>query len=121
MNPYPAQRSALALALACGLLSCSLGAQAQPDNQPATPGPAAPDAPAAATPAPPADARDALKKQAGDVDQATLLKETLTKTERQYSLLRAGRIATNYDLNYSYVGTEAIEVGFSDTGPIELL
>ena len=119
MNPYPAQRSALALALACGLLSCSLGAQAQPDNQPATTGPATADAPAPA--APPADARDALKKQSGDVDQATLLKETLTKTERQYSLLRAGRIATNYDLNYSYVGTEAIEVGFSDTGPIDLL
>jgi len=123
MNTIPAHRSALALALACGLLAASQGARAQPDNQPATPGPAAPESPLAppgatpATPAPAAggDAREALKKQAGDVDQATLLKETLTKTERQYSLLRAGRLAANYDFNYSYIGSESIDVGFDST------
>ena len=116
-----------ALALACGLLT-SVAAQAQPDTQPATNGPAAADAPAVTTTnvAPPAaatgSAADALKKQAGDVDQATLLKDTLTKTDRQYSLLRAGRVATNYDLNYSYVGSQSIDVGFTDTnGPIDLL
>lgn len=116
-----------ALTLACGLLTC-VGAQAQPDNQPATPGPAAPDAPAQTTtvPLPPApaasSAADALKKQAGDVDQATLLKDTLTKTDRQYSLLRAGRLAATYDLNYTYSGNQAIDVGFATgTGDIDLL
>ncbi len=108
-----------ALALACGLLTCG-AAWAQPDNQPPVPGPAAPDAPVQAPntlPAPPSpaasSAADALKKQAGDVDQATLLKDTLTKTDRQYSLLRAGRLAANYDLNYSYVGNQQIDVGFA--------
>jgi hypothetical protein len=118
-----------ALALACGLLT-SVAAQAQPDTQPAGTGPAAADAPAPAVTTtnavPPAasggSAADALKKQAGDVDQATLLKDTLTKTDRQYSLLRAGRLATNYDFNYSYVGSQAIDVGFAAvTNNIDLL
>jgi hypothetical protein len=95
------------------------------------PGPAAPDTPAQVpatqaaprAPAPAASsAADALKKQAGDVDQATLLKDTLTKTDRQYSLLRAGRLAANYDLNYSYVGSQQIDVGFAQTtSAIDLL
>jgi hypothetical protein len=124
MTMTSANWNGAALALACGLFT-SVAAQAQPDTQPGTGTPASPDAPPpAATPAPapaPASAADALKKQAGDVDQATLLKETLTKTERQYSLLRAGRIAANYDLNYSYVGTESINVGFTQgTGDIDL-
>ena len=125
MTMTSANWNGAALALACGLFT-SVAAQAQPDTQPATGTPAATDAPApAATPAPapaPASAADALKKQAGDVDQATLLKDTLTKTERQYSLLRAGRVAANYDLNYSYVGSEAIIVGFTEgVGDINLL
>jgi hypothetical protein len=129
MTMTTANWNGTALALACGLLT-SVAAQAQPDTQPGTGGPAAADAPAppatttVTPPAPPATANsaaDALKKQAGDVDQATLLKDTLTKTERQYSLLRAGRVAANYDLNYSYVGTESIDVGFTQgTGDIDL-
>jgi hypothetical protein len=124
MNMKSANRNGVALAFACGLLA-SVSVQAQPDTQPATTVPAAPDVPGAPTttttlppaPAPGTDAAaNALKKQAGDVDQATLLKDTLTKTERQYSLLRAGRVATNYDLNYSYVGNEAINVGFATPG-----
>jgi hypothetical protein len=116
------------LALACGLLATA-AAHAQPDTQPPAAGPAAPDAPAPTAATPPAptapltgSAADALRKQAGDVDQATLLKDTLTKTDRQYSLLRAGRIAANYDLNYSYVGSQSIDVGFADvTNDIDLL
>ena len=127
MTMTTANWNSAVLALACGLFT-SVAAQAQPDPQPATGGPAAADAPAApastAAPAAPATAStaaDALKKQAGDVDQATLLKDTLTKTERQYSLLRAGRVATNYDLNYSYIGSESIDVGFTQgTGQIDL-
>ena len=118
MTMKTANWSGAAAAIACGLLTC-VSASAQPDTQPTPGGPAAADAPAppAATSAPaPASndaAAEALKKQAGDVDQATLLKDTLTKTDRQYSLLRAGRVAANYDLNYSYVGSESIVVGFS--------
>jgi len=133
MNMKSANRNGVALAFACGLLA-SVSVQAQPDTQPPTTVPAAPDvpgspstAPTTTTTPPPAPspgtdaAADALKKQAGDVDQATLLKDTLTKTERQYSLLRAGRVATNYDLNYSYVGNETINVGFATgTGAIDL-
>ena len=123
MNMKSANWNGVILALACGLLT-SICAQAQPDTQPAPTTPAAPDAPAPAAATPPAAsasaAADALKKQSGDVDQATLLKDTLTKTERQYSLLRAGRVAANYDLNYSYVGSEAINVGFATGGSIDL-
>jgi len=126
MNMTSANWNGAALALACGLLT-SVAAQAQPDTTPGTTSPAAPDAPAPAPvpgtpPAPAGAAADALKKQAGDVDQATLLKDTLSKTDRQYSLLRAGRVAANYDLTYSYVGSQSIEVGFaSSTGDIDLL
>lgn len=127
MNMTSANRNGAALALACGLLT-SIAAQAQPDTTPATTSPAAPDAPAAApasgapSSAPAGAAADALKKQAGDVDQATLLKDTLSKTDRQYSLLRAGRLAANYDLTYSYVGSQSVDVGFaSATGEIDLL
>jgi hypothetical protein len=127
MNMTSANWNGAALALACGLLT-SVAAQAQPDNTPGTTSPAAPDAPApapapGAQPAAPAGAAaEALKKQAGDVDQSTLLKDTLSKTDRQYSLLRAGRVAANYDLTYSYVGSQSIDVGFaSGTGSIDLL
>ena len=123
MNMTTANWNSAALALACGLLT-SVAAQAQPDTQPATNGPAAADAPAPAAPAAPttSSAAEALKKQAGDVDQATLLKDTLTKTDRQYSLLRAGRVAANYDLNYSYVGSQSIDVGFlQPSNDIDLL
>ena len=120
MTMTSANRNGAALALACGLLT-SVG-RPSPTRYPAghrQPGRHG-GARARTTPAPPpapttSSAADALKKQAGDVDQATLLKDTLTKTDRQYSLLRAGRVAANYDLNYSYVGNQAIDVGFAST------
>src|SRR5262249_6185894 len=79
-----------------------------------------PPPPPSAMPATPADARDALKKQAGDVDQSTLLKDTLTKQDRSYSLLKAGRMAGNYDLNYQDIGTEAILTDLRDGGSLDL-
>jgi len=133
MTMTSANRQATAVALASVLLFASFAAQAQPDTQPDTPGPAtpaipattpgtAPTTPGPTPPAPTGTAADALKKQAGDVDQASLLKDTLTKTDRSYSLLRAGRIAANYDFNYSYTGNEAIDVGYTaGTGDIDLL
>jgi hypothetical protein len=121
MNMKSADRKALVLAVAGGLLCASVAVRAQPDTQPSATTPAAPDAP----PTPPAtqqpaDARDALKKQAGDVDQATLLKDTLTKTDRQYSLLKSGRSAVNYSLSYSYIGQQAINQSLDQTGAIDL-
>jgi hypothetical protein len=115
--------------LALGMLQCSPSVQAQPDNQPASPGVDAPAPPSDTNTPPgnppgpassPTDARDALKKQAGDVDQAALLKDTLTKQDRSYSLLKAGRMAVNYDLNYQYIGSEAIVTGLDTTGSIDL-
>ena len=63
-------------------------------------------------------ARDALAKKEGDVDQAKLLKETLSASDKQYSLLKKGGRAATYDLNYSYIGQQSIDVSFSDTGAI---
>jgi hypothetical protein len=60
-------------------------------------------------------ARDALKTQEGDVNQATLLKETLSAADKQYSLQKAGSINLTYDLSYSYIGTEALNVKFTDS------
>jgi len=60
-----------------------------------------------------AAARDALKKQEGDTDQTTLLKQTLTAVDKQYSLLKRGRIAATYDLSYSYIGQEKINADIS--------
>lgn len=84
--------------------------------------PAAPIAPAAPASAPaPASteaAREALSKKEGDVDQAKLLKETLTATDKQYSLIRQGNTAVTYDLTYSYIGQQTIDVSFTDTGTI---
>lgn len=81
------------------------------------PAPAASAASAPSTPSTDA-AREALGKKEGDVDQAKLLKETLTATDKQYSLIRKGQIAATYDLTYSYIGQQIIDVSFADDGEI---
>ncbi|OWW21035.1 transporter [Noviherbaspirillum denitrificans] len=58
-------------------------------------------------------ARDALKKQEGDTDQTSLLKQTLTAVDKQYSLIKRGTIAYTYDLSYSYTGQERINADIS--------
>ncbi|NEX64050.1 transporter [Noviherbaspirillum galbum] len=60
-----------------------------------------------------AAARDALKQQAGDTDQTTLLKQTLTAVDKQYSMIRRGKVAATYDLSYSYIGQEKINADIS--------
>lgn len=60
-----------------------------------------------------AAARDALKQQEGDTDQTTLLKQTLTAVDKQYSLIKRGKIQATYDMNYSYVGQERINADIS--------
>lgn len=60
-------------------------------------------------------ARNALGKQEGDVDQAALLKQTLTASDKQYSLVKTGKMVVTYDLNYSYTGQQQIDAKFTDS------
>jgi len=83
--------------------------------QAAAPAPAAPASAAWGT-APSTDAaREALAKKEGDVDQAKVLRETLSAADRQYSLLKAGKHAVTYDLTYSYIGQQLIDATFTPT------
>jgi len=60
-------------------------------------------------------AREALGKKEGDVDQAALLKQTLTASDKQYSLLKTGKWAATYDLNYTYTGQQQIDANWQDS------
>lgn len=81
----------------------------------ASPAAAAADAAPRAPSGRPEDvARDALTRKEGDVDQATLLKETLTAADKQYSLIKSGVFNLTYDLNYTFVGQQRITADFSD-------
>ena len=79
---------------------------------------ASPSSPAASSSSTTA-ARDALKQQEGDTDQTKLLRETLTSVDKQYSLIKRGKIQTTYDFNYSYIGQEKINADIS-TGELTL-
>lgn len=93
-------RSLLALAV-CGLLVQPL-AQAQQSSTASAAAPATSDA-----------VRDALAKKEGDTDNTTLLKETLTAVDKQYSLIRKGQIQLNYELSYTYIGQDKINTDLS--------
>ena len=75
--------------------------------------PASVAAPAAATAAAPAakedSARQALAKKEGDADSKKLLESVLEATDKNYSLLPKGGVDFNYDFNYTYIGSEAID------------
>jgi hypothetical protein len=89
-------RSLLVLA-ACGLLVQPLAQAQQSSTAPAT-----------------SDAvRDALAKKEGDTDNTSLLKETLTAVDKQYSLIRKGQIQVGYELGYSYIGQDKINTDLS--------
>lgn len=60
-----------------------------------------------------AAARDALKQKEGDTDQTSLLRETLTAVDKQYSLLKRGKMNVTYDFNYTYIGQEKINADIS--------
>jgi Putative MetA-pathway of phenol degradation len=60
-----------------------------------------------------AAARDALKQKEGDTDQTMLLKQTLSAVDKQYSLLKRGKLQATYDLNYTYIGQEKINADIS--------
>jgi hypothetical protein len=93
-------RSLLAVAV-CGLLAQPL-AFAQQSSTASAAAPATSDA-----------VRDALAKKEGDADNTTLLKETLTAVDKQYSLIRKGQIQVNYELGYAYIGQEKINTDLS--------
>ncbi|MET3130938.1 hypothetical protein AAKU55_001196 [Oxalobacteraceae bacterium GrIS 1.11] len=59
-------------------------------------------------------ARDALAKRDGEGDQSSLLKQTLTAVDKQYSLIRSKQFQLSYDLNYSYIGQEKIITDLSN-------
>jgi hypothetical protein len=115
-GPVGSRRARHALACLLGLVAHGVwaadGAAVEPASAPAPATAPAPAPPAAApaptvapaTPAAPVDARDALAKKEGDVDQAKLLKETLTAADKQYSMLKQGKFALTYDLSYTYIG-----------------
>jgi hypothetical protein len=134
----------LIVALVGAALSLAAQAEHRPEapdtdtpETPATPGTPAPPAPPGSKPAaaptngakpaatngvaqpsssgqPKDAARDALSRKEGDVDQATLLKETLTASDKQYSLIKRGAFQLTYDLNYTYVGQQRITADFSN-------
>jgi hypothetical protein len=55
-----------------------------------------------------AAAREALAKKEGDGDQASLLKQTLTSVDKDYTLIKKGAFQLIYDLNYAYIGQDKI-------------
>jgi len=60
------------------------------------------------------DARSALQKKEGDVDNAKLLKDTLTAVKKEYSLIPKGKFSLVYDATYNYLGQQQIDAQFSD-------
>ncbi|CAG1018445.1 hypothetical protein BURC_03225 [Burkholderiaceae bacterium] len=129
---------AAALIICSGAASAQDGSASAPASAASAPAPApaaasAPAPAASAAAAAPADAasspaataprpngasteaaREALQKKEGDVDQAKVLRETLSAADKQYSLLRAGKRAITYDLTYSYIGEQLINANFTD-------
>jgi hypothetical protein len=109
MYPHPFRRSSLVAAALAALAGVAV---AQPDSGTGSTPVTSPDQPAAPPTPDSQSARDALKKQEGDVDQSTVLKEALSASEKQYSLIKAGKLVTTYDLNYQYIGTQNIVADF---------
>lgn len=81
----------------------------------AAPASAPAPAPAASGPTTTDAARGALAKKEGDYDQAKMLKETLTASDKQYSLLKTGKYAATWDLTYAYIGQQQIVATFEDS------
>ncbi|WP_225741657.1 transporter [Halospina sp. K52047b] len=56
------------------------------------------------------EAREALAQQEGDEDSTEQLEEVFQAAEKNYSLLQAGRQSLNYSFNYSYSGTQNLDL-----------
>ncbi|MCV2353253.1 transporter [Paucibacter sp. B2R-40] len=60
-------------------------------------------------------AREALAKQDSDTDQTAILKAALSAQDKQYSLIRKGKMALTYDFGYAYIGAQQINARFADS------
>lgn len=110
-------------ALFCLLIACATGARAedtpsaevpaQPADAAATPAAATPSA--AEAPAQPAadSARDALQQKEGDASTEKNLEEVFQSAEKSYSLLKKGKVALQYDVDYSYYRDSRIDIAIS--------
>lgn len=56
------------------------------------------------------EAREALAQQEGDEDSTEQLEEVFQAAEKNYSLLQAGRQSLNYSFDYSYSGTQNLDL-----------
>lgn len=90
---------------------------ARAEDAPAAGGEAAAPAAADAQPAAaqPADAqadqaRDALKQQSSDASTEKNLQEVFQATEKTYSLLKSGKIALQFDVDYSYYSDYQVDL-----------
>jgi hypothetical protein len=86
---------------------------AAPEPQ-STPAPEPQSAPAPepqSTPAAPADsAREALKQKSEDATSEKNLEQVFQASEKTYSLLKAGKISLQYDVDYSYYGDYRVDL-----------
>jgi hypothetical protein len=57
--------------------------------------------------------REALAKKEGDTYSTSVLKETLSAVDKQYSLIGKGKRQINYEMNYAYIGQEKINTDLS--------
>jgi len=102
-------------ALAAAILFVQLPALAQDTASPAELNATSSGTPPAGAPAAASSdaVREALAKKESDTDNTTLLKETLTAVDKQYSLIRKGKVQLNYELGYTYIGQEKINTDLS--------
>lgn len=114
----------LSLAPAATLAALSAPESAAPADAPAASEPAAASAEPAATAAPAApatavdEARQAVTQQESDVTAEKNLEEVFQRTEKQYSLLKAGDMGFDYAFGYSYYRDDRIDIAFNDGGQL---
>ena len=120
-SPSPAAAPAVAPAAASGATPKSTAVEPATAKADKPAGVAAPAVAAtAAAPAAKEDsARQALAKKEGDADSKKLLESVLEATDKNYSLLPKGGVDFNYDFNYTYVGSEAIDAAVTQNASNE--
>lgn len=71
--------------------------------------------PAATQPADPDSAREALKQKEGDASTEKNLQEVFQAAEKQYSLLKKGKISLQFDADYSYYRDSRIDIAIDNS------
>lgn len=61
-------------------------------------------------------AHEALKQQEGDASSEKNLEQVFQASEKTYSLLRKGKVALQYGLDYSYYRDSRIDIAIDDNG-----